>query len=186
MNYQSHHQGYSLVEVLVAVALLMFAIVGPMTIAVKASQSAQYARQQNTAFFLAQEGVSIVNKLRNDGGLKKVLGTETDAWAWLDHAALAPCKASYGCNMDMVDANPLDNVTSCQNETDCTLDFRDTTARGSYQVGEGDASSYRRIIFLEEISADEVTVRTEVRWESGLFKDTRTVSISTSLFNMFK
>ncbi len=186
MHYQSSQRGYSLVEVLVAVALLMFAIVGPMTIAVKASQSATYARQQNTAFFLAQEGVSIVNKFRNDAGLEKFLGTETDAWVWFAAPELDPCKEAYGCNIDMIDADPWDDITSCEIESDCTLDFSEDTGRGVYQVGTGEASPYRRLIFLEAVTPDEVMVKVEVRWESGLFGDTRSVTISTSLFNMFK
>ena len=95
----------------------MFAIVGPMTIAVKSSQSALYARQQNTAFFLAQEGISIINALRNDNALAVNISTETNAWAWIDSSALAPCRASSGCTIDAVDGtanywiDPRDTAT---------------------------------------------------------------------------
>ena len=79
-------KGYSLVEVLIAVSILMLAIVGPLTIAAKSLQSAQYARQQTTAFFLAQEGITAVNTFRNWYALQAYIGS-TDPWDWASPTA---------------------------------------------------------------------------------------------------
>ncbi len=191
MRYHSTKKGYSLIEVLIAVAILMLSIVGPMTIAVKSTQSAQYARQQNTAFFLAQEGISIVNTLRNNAGLGKYIGGEADAWTWIDNAALAPCKASSGCNIDFINPSLLSHVTSCAVLADCTLYFSpDIANRAAYQskVKLGEASPYRRIITLAQSPSnpDEIMVTSRVEWETNVLKGTKVVTLSTSLFNMFK
>ena len=69
MKNYSYTKGYSLVEVLVAIAILMLAIVGAMTIASKGLQSSFYAREQNIAFFLAQEGTEAVMTIRNEFAL---------------------------------------------------------------------------------------------------------------------
>ena len=190
MKYFYHKkEGYSLVEVLVAVALLMFAIVGPMTIAVKSSQSAQYAREQNTAFFLAQEGISIINAIRNDNALAVYKSTATDSWAWIDTPSLAPCKNSYGCTIDAVDGTFLNNVTSCENPTNCTLSYVETAVRGVYRVdsdGGTPETPFRRIITLQEITPDEVLVTSKVEWRARVLGGDQTITLSTSLFNAFK
>jgi hypothetical protein len=164
----------------------MFAIVGPMTIAVKSTQSAQYARQQNTAFFLAQEGITAVNVLRNDGGLSYYLGNTTNPWDWLDDPALAPCRQSHGCNINYTDVTLLDNIKSCQIPTGCNI-YYEGAGRGRY-MGEttGESTPYRRTVTLEVISPDEVIVNSTVSWESGLLGGTQTVSLATSLFNVYK
>ena len=186
MILKNQKNAYSLIEVLVAVALLMFAIVGPMTIAVKSSQSAQYARQQNTAFFLAQEGISLVNTIRNDSALAKTVGSATDAWAWTTNSALAPCFASYGCNIDFSGATLFSNVTSCLNTNNCTLLFNESAGRVVYQTTSGVPSPYRRVIIFQTATADEVIVTSRVEWDTKLLGGTQTVTLSTSLFNIFK
>jgi Tfp pilus assembly protein PilV len=101
-------KGYSLVEVLVAVSILMLSIVGPLTIAMKSLQSAQYARQQNTAFFLAQEGITIINTVRNNAALAVYTGATNDSWQWPQSSGVWACHFEPGCNIDFRDSL-LDN-----------------------------------------------------------------------------
>lgn len=186
MTFNTKKNGYSLIEVLVAVALLMFAIVGPMTIAVKSTQSAQYARQQNTAFFLAQEGISVVNTIRNNAALAKTLGSATDAWAWASNPALAPCFQNYGCDIDFINTTLFNNVKSCSNINNCTLLFNESAGRAVYQTVSGSASPYRRVITFQTATPDEIIVTSRVEWDTKLLGGVQTVSLSTSLFNIFK
>jgi Tfp pilus assembly protein PilV len=185
-SFYVQQKGYSLIEVMVAVGLLMFAIVGPMTIAVKSSQSALYARQQNTAFFLAQESISIMNAIRNDAALAVKTGAATDPWAWVTNPALTSCKAAYGCNIDAVDSTFLNNITSCQTATNCTLSYDESAVRGKYRVGTGEVTPFRRIITLQEVTPYEVLVTSKVEWEARVLGGVQTVSLNTSLLNAFK
>ena len=57
--------GFTLIESLVAITILVTAILGPMTIAATGISSAIYARDQETAFFLAQEGLEYVRNVRD-------------------------------------------------------------------------------------------------------------------------
>ena len=184
--YTKDTKGYSLVEVLVAVAILMISIVGPLTIAAKALQSAQYARQQNTAFFLAQEGITAVNTLRNNGGLDAYTDDNSVAWNWVNQAGIASCFEVTGCNIDFRDDTLLNNVVDCSDSaTACTL-LRNTDApRAVYQHVSGEASPFTRVITLEYANEDEVLVRSRVSWGSDLLGGEQEVILSTSIFNIY-
>ncbi len=66
MNIKSQNKGFTLIETLVAIAVLMIAIAGPLVIANQALTSALYARDQSTASFLAQEEMEIVKNVRDN------------------------------------------------------------------------------------------------------------------------
>jgi len=67
--------GFSLVETLVSISILLLVIVGPMTITSRTAKSATFASEQVQAFFLAQEGVELAQKARSDLVLRKFLPT---------------------------------------------------------------------------------------------------------------
>ena len=62
-------RGFTLVETLVAITILLIVIVGPMTIASRGMQTAFYAGDQTTAIYLAQEGIEHIQRLRDDTAL---------------------------------------------------------------------------------------------------------------------
>lgn len=61
--------GFTLLETLVAVAVLLMALLGPFAIAQQSLRSAYYARDQVTAFYLAQEGIEFVRAVRDENYL---------------------------------------------------------------------------------------------------------------------
>ncbi len=63
---KSYSSGFTIIETLVAITILMIAIAGPITIAKKGLNASLYARDQVTASFLAQDMMeSIKNDERN-------------------------------------------------------------------------------------------------------------------------
>ncbi len=184
--------GYSLIEVLVAVAILMFSIVGPMTIATKSIQSAQYTKQQTTALFLAQEGISMTENIRNAFALRAFTSTD-NPWAWVDTATFASCKTATGCNFSLNDTGGVGNVVTCTSALPdaCTLKYNAANLTGAVQPyhtrsnGNG-ASIYKRVVTWEVITPDEIKVTSTVEWFSNLFGGKQSVTQSTSLFNKYK
>jgi type II secretory pathway pseudopilin PulG len=185
--------GYSLIEVLVAVAILMFSVVGPMTIATKSMQSARYTKQQTTAFFLAQEGISLTESLRNAGALK-AYNDNTDPWAWHTVAPFTTmCKSALGCNYSKDSLGGTGHVVSCTSglPDSCTLYYNASNLSGAVQPyhtrSNGDPRSiYKRTITWSLINANELIVTSKVEWNSDLFGGKQTVTLVTSLFNRYK
>lgn len=78
---KNNHQnkGFTLIETLVAITILMISIVGPLTIAQKSLMAATLAKDQVIASFLAQE---VIEKIKNDRDLHLRSGNEIDG-TWL-------------------------------------------------------------------------------------------------------
>lgn len=71
-------KGFTLIETLVAITVLTIAIVAPMTLTSQALSAAMYARDQVTAFHLAQEAIEAVRSIRDANILSNAYGTQTD------------------------------------------------------------------------------------------------------------
>src|SRR3989344_8026028 len=63
-------RGFSLIETLVAVVILVSAIVGPLTLAQRSIHSAVYARDQVTASFLAEEVIEYIRMARDGNEIR--------------------------------------------------------------------------------------------------------------------
>jgi type II secretory pathway pseudopilin PulG len=91
--------GFTLVEALVAVSILMIAIASPMTLAQKGLSTATLSKDQMIAAFLAQDAVEAVKNIRDQIAIRGVGGTGGD---WLDGTLLNDCMCSNDndCNFD--------------------------------------------------------------------------------------
>ena len=182
-NYQLETKnGYSLVEVLVAISVLLISIVGPITIAAKGLQNASFAKQQNVAFFLAQEGLEVVVKIREEGGVKAHLltGEAGGPTAWDDITALSTldCSALSPCSVDINDFS----LFSCGNRT-CDLYLHNSgRARYRHTSSGGTATPYRREITLD-INDSRVYVESTVTWGES---EDKKVTLATYIYNIYE
>ena len=182
MNIKTNQAGYSLVEVLVAVMILMLAIVGPMTIAAKGIKGASRAKDQTTAFFLAQEGLEMVVKAREDNALKVYTGSGSDVWddvLELDGSDSDPeCTEEDPCGVDIEAGGAIFECSSLP----CDLQLHSSgRARYSHQSG-GTPTKFRREIVLD-VTLQRIHVRSIVTWGSGLDE---VVELSEYIYNIYE
>src|SRR3989344_4279136 len=111
-------RGFTLIETLIAVLILTTAIAGPLTIASKGLTATLVAKDQISAFYLAQDAVEYVHFLRDSACL--AAGAQPGgcpAAAWL--SSLTACTSADGsksCYFDSLEHNPqlpATCVTSC-------------------------------------------------------------------------
>lgn len=178
MNVKQKQQGYSLVEVLVAVTVLLIALVGPLTIASKGLKNASLAREQNTAFFLAQEGIEAVVKIREDNALSVYAGNNTEVWDKVEAINEDDaCTTESPCGVD-VDADFT--LFECSTNT-CDLYISDS-GRGIYgHNSSGDATNYNRELVVN-VNESRVHVLSTVTW--GEASDQQ-LTLSTYLYNIY-
>jgi len=98
-------RGFTLIETLVAVLLLVSAIAGPLTLAAKGLSAALIARDQMVAFYLAQDAVEYVRYVRDSNKLSSAPS------GWL--AGLSLCIGTSGCTIDPTSGTIAACGTSC-------------------------------------------------------------------------
>ncbi len=88
INYIQKNRGFTIIETLVAITILMISIAGPLTIANKSLMAAIYAKDQVTASFLAQD---LMEDIKNQRDSALASGMSFATW-------VANYKASNPCN----------------------------------------------------------------------------------------
>lgn len=197
--YQKKQAGFSLVETLVAISILLIVIVGPMTISMQSAKSASFASEQVQAFFLAQEGLELAQKARDELLLGStffgVSGGEDDPWEKFstNSGVYDYCLSVDGCGLawDKDDSTSLaDPVVDCT--TDCLLYLKDPTtendrSRFSHDTASAEKTPFTRRIYFERTGAagDAVHVRSEVTWRTGSLVAEQKVEVDTYLYNIY-
>lgn len=115
--------GFTLVETLVAIAILMIAIAGPLTVAEKGLSASIYARNQLMASYLAQEGIEYMRNIVDTNQLIIHQSQNTNSIDWLNNPnpsgnvlELSQClPGSQGspCTIDTINNN-IKNCTTSQ------------------------------------------------------------------------
>ncbi len=194
-NQQSLQNGFSLVETLVAITILLIVIVGPMSISSSAARSTSFSSEQVVAFFLAQEGAEIAQKARDDRILAN-FSTPTTGWQQFANSAAAGtythCFKTTGCGLQLMtntSKGELDTVEDCSGVNGCALYYKDSGKRARYtytSTGNPTKTPYTRVINFEPTSGtNEIKVTSKVTWRTGSQRATQEVVVQTYLFNIY-
>ena len=175
--------GFTLVETLVAITVLLLVIIGPITVAQKGIQSAYYANEQVTAVFLAQEAIEAMRDLRDSAALV-AYNTEPggDTWDWASDLNSA-CSDASGCAYD-VESDTFESCTSPENNN-CKLRI---DSAGKYTYGAGSDSPFTRKVYVKDLDADKMSITVEVTWFTSIFGggNTKLLKLETWLYDHYR
>ncbi len=155
------HAGFTLIETLVAVSFLTIAIVAPMTLTQQSLSSAYYARDQITAYNLAQEGIESVRAIRD--GQILTISQSADAEA-IDLFGAIPVNQDF--TIDGLDTNPETAMETCSGACPNLQLSPDGTLYG-YGAGWTPTKFIRtlRASYVGE-STDEIQLSVTVSWQT--------------------
>ncbi|QQR64532.1 prepilin-type N-terminal cleavage/methylation domain-containing protein [Candidatus Kaiserbacteria bacterium] len=176
MHNVSYTKGFTLVETLVAISILVVVIVGPMTIAQKGVQNAYFANNQVTAVFLAQEAIEGIRELRDEAALKAYQNGTLDTDTWL---TLLNCNGPYGCKF--LRENTSNPYIKCDVLDDCKL-FVDSN--GVYSHTTGSPSLFTRTVTIGTAVGGGVPVEVSVTWKSKNIN--REVKLQTWIYDHYQ
>jgi prepilin-type N-terminal cleavage/methylation domain-containing protein len=188
-------RGFTLIETLVAIFILLAAITGPMAFGQAGLRAAFLARDQVVAFSLAQDAIETVKNMRDNNALQKAQkgsfpgssgGSLTKSQSsWL--SGLAGCTTNEGCNIDTSGDFPGIRVITCGNNPKAcsVLYFDSVTRRFVTTPGTNrEPSKFTRNIRITEIEKDrEAEVVVTVGWNTNQFITDKKVIVQENIFN---
>ena len=178
--------GFTLIETLVAVSLLSIAIVAPMTLVSKSLATAYYARDQVTAFHLAQEAVETVRHVRDGNILRSVYGNSTDLLSGI----LLPEQDERTFFISTLNDRAVDcdqGICPPLQVKDNFYGYRCSLPTSDCGNGEGWTNSrFTRTVKAETVRREdgvpqEIRITVTVLWQTGSFQS-RSVEISENLY----
>lgn len=170
-------KGFTLVETLVAISILLLAIIGPMTIAQRGIQSSYFATEQVTAVFLAQEAIEAVRQLRDEQGLRVYEdpdGEDADEWI-ID---IYP-KCAAGCAY----VAETRSFESCFSSNNCVVKIDENKVYT--HLGSGADTEFSRIVYAGLVG-NTVSYFVDVSWKPSLLGGVqKRVRLQTWLYNQY-
>lgn len=157
-------KGFTIVETLVAITILMIAIAGPLVVASKGLFGANVSKDQMIASYLAQESIEVVKNLRDNNISNGVAG------GWLN--GIDNCKPTG----NICDASAIDSpmILNCGNSL-CPI-YAEAPGYGHNSVGATPTRFSRGFYFNNPLnllnavpctSDSECGITVEVDWMEG-------------------
>ena len=185
-NTKIKKTGFTLVEALVAISILMIAVASPMLLAQKSLSSATLSKDQMIASFLAQDAIETIRNIRDQIAVNPNPGSND----WL--AKLSDCY----CTGNECDLNDLTNSKYCVLDTTTGIVYPKepdiNPLKISYTDGNfakydyvgNDNSKFSRYINIQKepySNPDEAIVNVKVSWEAPA--GTQSIDIQDFLYN---
>ncbi len=193
-HLQKKQTGFSLVETLVAISILLIIIAGPMAISSHTAKSSTFASEQVQAFFLAQEGVELAQKAKDDFLLEFFDDpiSNPDPWGWFvdESGFFADCFKTDGCGLYWSESSygALDVPLDCASGNDCLLyknDDPDDRSQFTHDIIPGGETPFTRQVIFSKEGDDGLHVRSIVTWRTGSLVANQKVEVDTYLYNIY-
>lgn len=161
MTKETHtkQKGFSLVESLVAIVILITAIAGVSSALRTAISSYTLSRDQIVAFYLAQEGFEFIRNMRDENALNNR--------NWLTGISANvndPCWFGNACIVDPINSTI---PTRCSAPGFCPSLRQDATSLFYGHNGAWNETKFRREIILTQINSNEISILVTVNWAQG-------------------
>ena len=172
-----NNKGFTMVETLVAVAILMISIAGPLTIAQKGLLAAIYAKDQVVASFLAQDAMESIKNYR-DFKVADIISTGGISSDWLKIFTDNGCAFGATCSINTIPTGAV-SISACGNPTPCSI-YLDNTGYGSSNTGK--LTQFTRKFTILNQDDKQATVKVTVEWFNGTVQNA--VNLESQIFNI--
>lgn len=183
----NNERGFTILETLVAIFILTISLTGPLSFAQSGLRSAYLARDQITAFFLAQDAIETIKNMRDQNKLDQIAAGGGSVPDWLSGLeACAPDDAAQPCSIDTTE--PVPSVNACVSGNECgPLYFDEQYGLFTYDTIGNETSLFTRTIYLhEEVEGERAKVVVLVTWISKALSGTRKIVVEEDITNWLR
>lgn len=155
--------GFTLVETLVAISILSISIMGTYIAVQHSLQASTIAKDQITAFYLAEEAIEFIKNIRDENTLHYIKNKSTDWLNGITHNPTDPCYFGKTCTID----SPTKILTTCSGGFGTCPNFNQNAISSLYGYSTGPnwvATNFKREIQLQKNSNDEVLTTILISW----------------------
>ena len=155
-KYKKQNRGFSLIETLVAITVLLVAVVGPLTIAHRALSIARVVRDQTKTVYLIQDAIEYIKNVKDTNVL------EGNNW----RTGLSVC--STACYIDSIQGT----ITACSGSCPA-LRYDASTGLYGYNSAWSE-TSFVRTITITDLNTNESSISIQMDWNTGTLNHTLT------------
>lgn len=175
-NSKKNKNGFTLIEVIVAIFILVLAVTGPMSAAQNSLKSSFLARDQVIAFYLAQDAIEYLKNYKDQNIIDGVGNI-------IEQPIMNACEGPEPCDVDTLgNGAPPSHVNKCNSGSCSPLIFN--TINKTYSTnGSGVTSKFTRETYIKEIVPDqEYAVTVVIKWKPNFFTP-REIVVQENLYN---
>jgi len=170
IKLNSTPRGFTLIETMVAISILLMSMTSPIIIAKQGMVSARQARNSITAFYMAQDAIEYIKNVRDSNFL--------NGQSWLTN--FGPCIDNF-CQVDTLDDDFTTAFSSCDAINGCPVINKLTDINGNFTFYDYNtdypSSGFVRNVKIVTINSDEVRVEVKILWD----KEKRNFSVAEIL-----
>ncbi len=173
-----NNSGFTIIETLAAIFILLISITGPMVFAQSSLRAAFQSRDQITAFYLAQDAIEFVKNYRDDAALS---GATSENWL-VDLES--SCSGGAGCRIDTLTGD----VLSCEGAAShpgCDNPLK-INSNGFFGHNGNQDSIFIRTIYIREVpgfEGGEAEVAVRILWTSHDSIGQREIVVAENIYN---
>lgn len=172
--------GFTLVESLVAISILSMSIAATFTAVQSSLQNSSIAKDQTTAYYLAQEAVEIIKNKRDQNALYNIGGFSNTWLTGMSANPADPCYFGKVCRVDATEVSPNDIVYCGMSFDSCPVLNKE--ASGLFRYIGGTPTIFKRGVQLREVVPGvEVEVKVNISWTSRW--GPKSFEITENIFN---
>ena len=153
---EKRQKGFTLVEVLIAITVLIIGILSGFILITRALYNVAVIKDRLTASFLAQEGIELTRQIR-DSNFLRILSEESADWR--DELG----DGTYIIE-SRVDSEESIKLVSIAEDEDHLFLYNDILK--IYNYSDGEPTNFNRKIKITTISDDEICVEAIMQWKT--------------------
>ncbi len=167
MHYTHSQKGFTLVETLIAIGILVIAVSGSFLAAQNGLSTAIYAKNEITAFYLAQEAVEQIRNIRDQNSLNG------DSWL-TDITDSDKCPLDTPCKIDV--------LTHSLSPCNIACEPLRTSPSGYYGYDPSwTLTTFKREVVITAVNGHEIEITVTMTWSKGIIN--RTFRVHENLFD---